>query len=91
MSFSSSRGWITGTSMRAVSPLGLASTDWVSRVPAPAASSAYALTTSIPLVENRVSAPLGGSYAVISSSTSIVRPLTSSTCRTREPVPSAPS
>ena len=40
VSFCSSRGWMTGTSMRAVSPLGLASTDCVSRVPPPAATSA---------------------------------------------------
>ena len=66
MSFSSSRGCSTGTSRRAVSPLGLASIDCVSRVPAPAASSAYELTTSIPLVEKRVWAPVGGSYAVTS-------------------------
>ena len=46
--------------MRAVSPLGLASIVCVSRVPAPAASSAYELTTSIPLVEKRVWAPEGG-------------------------------
>ena len=39
VSFSSSRGCTIGTSMRAVSPLGLASTDWVSVVPAPEADS----------------------------------------------------
>ena len=40
VSFFSSRGWMTGTSIRAERPLGLASIDCVSRVPAPAASSA---------------------------------------------------
>ena len=40
VSFSSSRGCTIGTSIRAVKPLGLASTDCVSRVPAPDASSA---------------------------------------------------
>ena len=40
VSFFSSRGWMTGTSIRADKPLGLASIACVSRVPAPAASSA---------------------------------------------------
>jgi hypothetical protein len=51
---------MTGTSIRADRRLGLASIDCVSRVPAPAASSAYELTTSMPFVEKRVCAPDGG-------------------------------